>query len=396
MALALPPEVTVVAAAGGTGDEAPALWCGSRTHGRRARAAARPRYLSGDLTDDADRLSVACAAHRSLPGRGRRRARLVLRRRALFARRASARAAAGRALAVVEDGAARSSASSSDPPFKNIDRARASRPAARGRRTTATGDTVEMVALGAGPTAAGRRSRSRRSRPAASCGWASARSPRTARSRGRGALEIALASTGKGTVDPSRRAVAEGGERRRACRCRTISRACSSTARRPGSRRAAGSIAWQESELRHWGENEHMDSEVCLGVAKGSDGKIWAATSAGAGRFDGTEWRFPGDGPAVGAGARGGARRCGSHVAGDGERFARARRRSEAERAPPRRRHVGRRRRHARSRARSLRTHLGAGKRGDRDRRYGTGRDARPQAATTRTATGGAARSGSR
>ena len=53
----------------------------------------------------------------------------------------------------------------------------------------------------------------------------------------------------------------------------------------------------QESELRHWGENEYMVSEVCLGVAKGSDGKIWAATSVGAGRFDGTVWRFPFDGP---------------------------------------------------------------------------------------------------
>ena len=52
----------------------------------------------------------------------------------------------------------------------------------------------------------------------------------------------------------------------------------------------------QESELRHWGENEHMNSEVCFDVAKGTDGKIWAATSAGVGRFDGTDWRFVGDG----------------------------------------------------------------------------------------------------
>jgi ligand-binding sensor domain-containing protein len=35
-----------------------------------------------------------------------------------------------------------------------------------------------------------------------------------------------------------------------------------------------------------------MDSEVCYDVAKGSDGQIWAATSAGVGRFDGKEWRF--------------------------------------------------------------------------------------------------------
>ena len=46
----------------------------------------------------------------------------------------------------------------------------------------------------------------------------------------------------------------------------------------------SGVIRWQESELRRWGENEHMDSEVCFGLGKGIDGKIWAATSGGVGR----------------------------------------------------------------------------------------------------------------
>src|SRR6185369_15106598 len=54
----------------------------------------------------------------------------------------------------------------------------------------------------------------------------------------------------------------------------------------------SGVSRWQESELRHWGENERMGSETSYAVAKGPDGTIWAATSAGIGRFDGKDWRF--------------------------------------------------------------------------------------------------------
>src|SRR6185369_8733229 len=54
----------------------------------------------------------------------------------------------------------------------------------------------------------------------------------------------------------------------------------------------SGVSRWQESELRRWGENERMGSEVCYAVARGMDGTIWAATTAGIGRFDGKQWRF--------------------------------------------------------------------------------------------------------
>jgi hypothetical protein len=50
----------------------------------------------------------------------------------------------------------------------------------------------------------------------------------------------------------------------------------------------------EQGQLRSWGENDGMPSELAHGVAKGPDGKIWAATSEGLARFDGKAWR--GDG----------------------------------------------------------------------------------------------------
>jgi ligand-binding sensor domain-containing protein len=58
----------------------------------------------------------------------------------------------------------------------------------------------------------------------------------------------------------------------------------------------SGVSRWQQGELRTWGENEGLRSELVHGVARGPDDLLWAATSEGVGRFDGKEWRMVGDG----------------------------------------------------------------------------------------------------
>jgi hypothetical protein len=60
----------------------------------------------------------------------------------------------------------------------------------------------------------------------------------------------------------------------------------------------SGISRWQQGELRTWGENEGLQSELAHGVAKAADGAIWAATSEGVAWFDGKAWRAaaPGDG----------------------------------------------------------------------------------------------------
>ncbi len=253
---------------------------------------------------------------------------------------------AGRALAVVQDATGTIFSVISDPPFRNILIARLA-PEAAGPARDADWHAVEMVALGAASDG---------SRPAISFAtfapsgklWLGVDSvAKDGQEQGRGALEIAPASSGKGAVIyHGALAPKENGPESLPLPHDLTGVFFDGAATWFSSR--SGIDRLQESELRHWGENEHMVSEVCLGVAKGSDGKIWAATSVGAGRFDGTEWRFPVRRARGGAGARAGPRRRRPHVAGDGQGTARARL-DGGERAPARRRHVGGRRRHARS-----------------------------------------------
>ncbi len=301
MALALPPQVTVIAAAGGINEEAPVLWCGSRSMGVARAEAARPLYLSGDLTYDADRLSVACAAiDRCLVVAGGAHAWFY--DGARFQETRAGESPAGRALAVAEDADRTMFSVIAEPPFRNMIVARLA-PGGAGPPRDADWHTVEKVALGAVPDG---------SRPSISFAtfapsgklWLGVGTvAKDDQEQGRGALEISLAPSGKAT------AVHHG----------ALSPKETSAESLPLPHDLTGALfdgaaTWfssrsgidrlQESELRHWGENEHMDSEVCFGVAKGSDGKIWAATSGGAGRFDGKEWRFTGDGPAATA-ARG-------------------------------------------------------------------------------------------
>ena len=58
----------------------------------------------------------------------------------------------------------------------------------------------------------------------------------------------------------------------------------------------SGVSRWQQGELRTWGENEGLASELVHGVAKAPADAIWAATSEGIARFDGKVWRAYGGG----------------------------------------------------------------------------------------------------
>jgi hypothetical protein len=56
----------------------------------------------------------------------------------------------------------------------------------------------------------------------------------------------------------------------------------------------SGVYRWHEGQLRAWTENDGLASESVHGIARGPDGKIWAATSEGLTRFDGRDWRAVG------------------------------------------------------------------------------------------------------
>jgi hypothetical protein len=306
LAIAAPPEVTVAtlgadagtAAGAATAVGAPEVWLGSRAMGVARAEAPRPRYLSGDLTEGTERLSVACTAidrclvvaggaHAwSYDGAGFREARV-------------GETTEGRALAVIADGAGMIFGVAAQPPWKGLSLTRRTAGGALAASGNAPDDwqVVEKVPLDLGGA-----------RPAVSftafaptgnlwLGLGAVTDADGAEEQGRGALEIALGShhivrhgaTRKGVANPESLPLPYD-----------LTGVIFDGAATWFSSRS-GIDRWQESELRHWGENEHMSSEVCFGVGKGTDGKIWAATSGGVGRFDGAEWRFgPGEEPGSG------------------------------------------------------------------------------------------------
>jgi hypothetical protein len=70
----------------------------------------------------------------------------------------------------------------------------------------------------------------------------------------------------------------------------------------------SGVSRWQQGELRTWGENEGLASELVHGVAKAPGDAIWAATSEGVARFDAKVWRAFGGGEEAVVACRGLAR----------------------------------------------------------------------------------------
>ena len=295
MKLAVPPDVTVTSTVD-VGSGSPEIWVGARAMGVARAEATRPRYLPGDLTEDSERLSVACAAidrclvvaggaHAwSFDGAGFREARI-------------GESPDGRALAVVTDGAGTIFGVMAQPPWNTLSLTQRLPGAGADARVGGADphgaadawQTVEKVPLDLGGD-----------RPSVSF---AAFSPSGSlwlglgavagggQEQGRGALEIALAT---------HRIVRHGPVEKRGASPESLPLSHDLTgvifdgdATWFSSR--SGISRWQESELRHWGENEHMDSEVCFGLGKGLDGKIWAATTGGVGRYDGTEWRFAAD-----------------------------------------------------------------------------------------------------
>jgi hypothetical protein len=285
MALAVPADVTVAAAAP-RGEGPPDFWCGSRRMGVAHADSPAPRYLGGDLTDDAERLSLACAARdRCYLVAGGAHAWLF--DGARFQETTLGETAAGRALAVVADRGGALFGIVTDPPFEGINLTRLD-----GDRWAA----VQRIPLGR-----------RAARPSISFAtfapggnlWLGLGVVGSdGQEQGRGALEVALASAnapGGAVIRHGNFSGAEASPESLPLPYDLTGVLFDGVATWFSAR--SGINRWQQSEFRHWGENEHMDSEVCYDVVKGSDGKIWAATSAGVGRFDGKEWRFGQQGP---------------------------------------------------------------------------------------------------
>jgi ligand-binding sensor domain-containing protein len=57
----------------------------------------------------------------------------------------------------------------------------------------------------------------------------------------------------------------------------------------------SGVSRWHQGELRTWGENEGLRSELVHAVSRGPGDLLFAATSEGVARFDGKSWRMVGD-----------------------------------------------------------------------------------------------------
>jgi ligand-binding sensor domain-containing protein len=53
----------------------------------------------------------------------------------------------------------------------------------------------------------------------------------------------------------------------------------------------SGVSRWSQGDLRTWGENAGLSSELVHGVARGPADALWAATSEGLARYDGTAWK---------------------------------------------------------------------------------------------------------
>jgi ligand-binding sensor domain-containing protein len=294
-ALIPPPGVTVVAAGAAAGD----LWFGSEAMGVARAEAKRPRYWPGaELTGDADRLSVACTArdhcyvvaggdHAWLFDGGHFRAARV------------GEPADGRALAVVTADRAGAQAGavfgvSSEPKLAGLVLTRLTSAGAGAASATAPGapaavDQWQPLLSVPLPIPPGSPTISFAAFAPDGNLWLGlgVLGP-DGQEQGRGAVEIAL-GTGKVIHHGAAQAVTPDPE--------SLPLPYDLTgilfdgpATWFSSR--SGMSRWQESELRRWGENDHMTSEVCYGVAKGLDGSVWAATSAGVGRFADKRWRF--------------------------------------------------------------------------------------------------------
>jgi hypothetical protein len=295
-----PPDVTVAAAGASSGATATAkapaeIWLGTRAMGVARADAHGPQYVPGsELTDDADRVTVGCVARdRCYVVAGGAHAWLY--DGAAFRPSGIGESPAGRALALATDAAGAIVGVTWEPSFAGLVLTRL-KPGAPDAWTPL--DRVPLELTGG----------IRGERPVASF---AAFAPDGAlwlglgaegadgETQGRGAVEIDLVSHKVVRHGPP----AANGQDAASAESLPLPHDLTGvlfdgTATWFSSH--SGMARWQESELRRWTENEHLESETCYAVAKGPDGQIWAGTSMGIGRFDGKEWRFgDADGPAA-------------------------------------------------------------------------------------------------
>ncbi|HVZ71445.1 MAG TPA: hypothetical protein VHJ20_03645 [Polyangia bacterium] len=291
--VAVPPGVSAVA--GGAGE----LFVGT-THVGVARAAkGRPAYLAGaSLVGDADRLTVACASPaRCFAVTDGPRAWLT--DGDIYKEVAVGEADDATVLAVVTDRAGTIYALSSEPKYAGLVITRLARAAAASARASASGDLwkgfqrvpLTLPAPGPGISFA--------AISPAGVLWVGLR----AHSAGgnvddggdvsAGALELDLASHHA----IHHRALAAG--ERGTPEMLPLPAALTNIFFEPNATwfsSLSGVTRFSEGELRRWGENEGLRSELVHGVARGAGDTWWAATSEGLARLEGGSWRAYGGG----------------------------------------------------------------------------------------------------
>jgi hypothetical protein len=279
-----PPGVTVAAGEGG------GVYYGTERMGVARGAKHAPAYLSGaELVGDAERLTVACAA--------RERCFVVTDGPRAWVTDGDVYRATrvgesddGAALAVAADRGATIYALSSEPKFTGLVITRLAEAVVVGASQAAVGDTwktFERVPLKMPAQSAASVSFAAISPSGAL--WAGLR----ARIEGgddvsAGAVELQLAShhaVQHGALEPGEKATAM------------------MLPLPPGLTgiffdepavwfsSLSGVSRWEQGDLRTWGENEGLASELVHGVAKAPGDEIWAATSEGIARLDGKVWR---------------------------------------------------------------------------------------------------------
>ena len=297
-----PPGVIVAAGSNGV------VYYGTEHRGVARGAKRRPDYLSGaELVGDAERLSVACASRERcfVVTEGPRA--WVTDGKVYRATRVG-EADDGVALAVATDGAGTIYGLSAEPRYTGLVITRLAEPVVAGAEQAAVGDVwktfarVPLKMPAAGPPGVA----------------FAAVSPK-------GALWVALRAHGADGEDVSAGAVEIDLTSRHAVQHRALKEGEKATPEMlplPAALTGvffddtatwfsslSGVSRWQQGELRTWGENAGLGSELVHAVAKAPSGEIWAATSEGVARLDDkVVWRPFGGGEEARVACRGLAR----------------------------------------------------------------------------------------
>ncbi|HSS39558.1 MAG TPA: hypothetical protein VLT58_12385 [Polyangia bacterium] len=271
--LAVPPGVTVTAAAGGE------VYCGTADLGVAKAAPGRPDYLDGsELVGDAEHFSVAClAADRCLvvtePGKAWRTDG------AHYEKANLGEAPAAQVLGVAGDPHGSAYAISSEPPWKALtiarrDPARDSwQPASRVAIDLPAHTTPQLAFVAISP---------------AGTLWAGLRAASGGDDVGYGAVEVDL-QTGISVQHHVRRSGVPQPAEALPLPADLEDVLFDGAATWFAS--LSGVCRFQQGQLETWGEAEGLPSELVWAVERASDGTVVAATSEGLARFDGHAFR---------------------------------------------------------------------------------------------------------